>query len=62
MGVSVKVVQERLGHSNIATTLDVYSHVTPEQDREAAEAVAAVILGNVIVNDMSTISSETAEN
>lgn len=28
-GVSGKVVQERLGHSNIATTMDIYSHVTP---------------------------------
>lgn len=27
-GVPAKVVQERLGHSNISTTLDIYSHVT----------------------------------
>ena len=32
-----KVVQERLGHSTIATTLDVYSHVT----QGIQEAVAA---------------------
>lgn len=28
-GANPKVVQERLGHSNIATTMNVYSHVTP---------------------------------
>jgi integrase len=28
-GVHPKVVQERLGHSSIAVTLDTYSHVTP---------------------------------
>ncbi|MFH1650720.1 MAG: tyrosine-type recombinase/integrase [Chloroflexota bacterium] len=28
-GAHPRVVQERLGHSTIATTLDVYSHVTP---------------------------------
>ena len=27
-GVHPKVVQERLGHSNIAITMDIYSHVT----------------------------------
>ena len=28
-GVHPKVVQERLGHSSIAITLDIYSHVAP---------------------------------
>lgn len=28
-GAHPRVVQERLGHSSIATTLDIYSHVTP---------------------------------
>jgi integrase len=28
-GIHPKVVQERLGHSTIAITLDTYSHVTP---------------------------------
>ena len=33
----VKVVQERLGHSSIAITLDTYSHVAPTLQREAAD-------------------------
>lgn len=36
-GASVKVVQERLGHSDAAMTLNVYSHVIPGMQREAAE-------------------------
>ena len=36
----MKVVQERLGHSNIAVTADVYSHVTPSLHKEAADAFA----------------------
>ena len=28
-GIHPKVVSERLGHSTIAITLDIYSHVTP---------------------------------
>jgi integrase len=31
-----KVVLERLGHSTIAMTLDVYSHVLPSMQQEAA--------------------------
>jgi integrase len=39
-GVHPKVVSERLGHSSIAITLDLYSHVTPGIAREAADAFA----------------------
>jgi integrase len=35
-----KVVQERLGHSSIQMTLDVYGHLFPRGD-DAAELVAA---------------------
>lgn len=31
-----KIVQERLGHNNIQVTLDIYSHVTPDLQEEAA--------------------------
>jgi len=34
-----KVVQERLGHSSVAVTMDIYSHVMPNMQREAAERV-----------------------
>ena len=42
-GVHPKVVQERLGHANIAMTLDRYSHVTEGLQRDAAESIAAVV-------------------
>lgn len=44
-GVPLKVVSERLRHASVGITGDVYSHVLPEVDQEAAEAVAARILG-----------------
>jgi integrase len=31
-----KIVQERLGHSNISVTLDAYSHVVPGLQEAAA--------------------------
>lgn len=36
-GVNIKVIQERLGHSNIATTLGTYSHVTKEGESDAIQ-------------------------
>ena len=35
-GVHPKVAQERLGHSTISTTLDLYSHVTQTMQEDAA--------------------------
>lgn len=38
-GVHPKVVQERLGHSQISLTLDVYSHVLPSLQEEASQKI-----------------------
>lgn len=35
-GVHSKVIQERLGHSNIGTTMNTYAHVTDEADQTAS--------------------------
>ena len=40
-----KVVSERLGHSDIAITLNTYSHAIPAMEAEAAEKVAALVAG-----------------
>ncbi|MGI1723227.1 tyrosine-type recombinase/integrase, partial [Streptococcus uberis] len=34
-GISYKELQYRLGHSNIAMTLDVYSHLSKDKEKEA---------------------------
>jgi integrase len=44
-GVPMKVVSERLGHSSISITGDIYSHVRAEVDQAAADKVAGMILG-----------------
>lgn len=38
-GVNPKIVSERLGHSTISLTMDVYSHVLPDMQREAAAKI-----------------------
>lgn len=46
-GVHPKVVQERLGHSSISVTMDIYSSVLPGMQREAVERLAAMMTGRV---------------
>lgn len=45
-GVPAKVMQERLGHANVSITLDLYSHVVPGMQRDAAGKIAALVLGS----------------
>ncbi len=44
-GVHPKVVSERLGHVDIGITLNLYSHVIPAMEEEAAATVAALLSG-----------------
>ena len=41
--VHPKVVAEMLGHSRVGVTLDLYSHVTPTMQRQATDALEAVL-------------------
>jgi hypothetical protein len=41
--VHPKIVSERLGHSGVSITLDLYSHVSAHLQAEAAERVAGVL-------------------
>ena len=42
-GINPKVVSEGLGHSNISITLDLYSHVLPNMQQHAVDAVANLL-------------------
>lgn len=42
-GVHPKMVSEMLGHASIAITLDLYSHVTPTMQREAANVMESIL-------------------
>ena len=45
MGVHPKIVQERLGHHDIGTTMDIYSHVLPSMQEGAIKQLNS-LLGN----------------
>lgn len=42
-GINPKIVSELLGHSSVAITLDLYSHVLPDMQQQAAAAMDMVL-------------------
>ncbi len=40
MGFSPLEIADRLGHESIKTTLDTYSHLYPDKDRQLADALS----------------------
>ncbi len=42
-GTHPKIVQERLGHADIAMTMNLYSHVTADMQRQAADRLDAML-------------------
>ena len=44
-GISPKVVQERLGHSSIEITMDIYMHVIPQMGQDAAAKLGVILHG-----------------
>jgi integrase len=45
-GVPVKVVSERLGHASVAFTMQVYQHVLPGMQADAAATFGDIVFGN----------------
>ena len=39
----MKVIQERLGHSLMQTTSDIYAHVTKEMNTEATNIISNIL-------------------
>lgn len=52
-GVPVKVVSERLGHSTIAITQDIYTHVLPDMQQQAADMVDSLFSGKIGIAEES---------
>lgn len=44
-GANIKAVQERLGHKNIATTMNIYVHLTDAMAQDTADLFEAVVNG-----------------
>lgn len=44
-GNDLKVVQERLGHKDISTTANIYSHVNKQMQKQATDSISKLIQG-----------------
>jgi integrase len=60
-GIEMKVVSDRLGHSTIGVTADLYTHVVPDVARRAADRMAAM-LGVPRQTDVDEVFTPTASH
>jgi len=44
-GVNPKIVSERLGHASVTLTLDTYSHILPDMQKEASSKLESILFG-----------------
>lgn len=58
-GVNPKIVQERLGHSDISLTLNTYSHVLPAMQEEAAEKLDNLLTPIDVSEEIKHIGERT---
>lgn len=56
-GVPARVAMEILGHAQISTTMNIYTHVAPELQKEAAEKMAGALWPEVRTGLVSTLVS-----
>ena len=59
-GIDIKVVSDRLNHSSTFVTREIYTHVTPPMQSDAAERVAARIFSAASSNDPTDEQSSIA--
>jgi len=61
MKVHPKIVQEILGHSQIAITMDIYSHILPTMQEEAMNKLNDVLQGELAISCQPPCQSPTRE-
>ena len=42
----MKLISERIGHSKISTTMDIYGHLLPNMQRDASDKLDATLFGS----------------
>ena len=61
---NLKLAQKLLGHSNLSTTADIYTHTSAEAERDATLALERAIYGDLFVNvrEITNRNSKRAVN
>ena len=57
-GIDIKVVSDRLGHSTMAVTADLYTHVVPSLGRDAAKRIAGSGQGKARVRVAKVVEAD----
>jgi hypothetical protein len=60
-GIDPKIVSDRVGHSNMAVTLQIYTHRSSGRDRDAAERIGRWI-ERTVHGDEASSGAGNAEN
>ncbi|MCJ7583660.1 MAG: site-specific integrase, partial [Anaerolineales bacterium] len=58
-GTHPKIVQERLGHSDVSLTLNTYSHVLPSLQEDAAEKMDEILVPIEVSDELKKLSEPT---
>ena len=61
-GVSARVAMEILGHAQISTTMNIYTHIAPELQRDATERVADALWPEADTGLVSELVSNSPAN
>ena len=61
-GTHPKIVQERLGHSDISMTLNTYSHVIPSMQAEAAEKLDELLMPISVSDEIKQLKERGADH
>ena len=59
LGESLKTAQAQLGHSDMATTLQVYTHAVPASQRNAVDRLESILFPSVPKNEKGEAVEET---
>ena len=59
LGESLKTAQAQLGHSDMATTLQVYTHAVPASQRNAVDRLESILFPSVPKNEKGEVVEET---
>ena len=62
MGLSVQEVQNRLGHGDINTTINIYAYITEKQRDKVAEIFAQYISFSINVFKLKLTNKQEARN
>jgi integrase len=60
-GESLMTAQALLGHSDLETTLNVYTHTVSDSQRDAVERVAGVLFSDVLSSAAAAASARTVK-